>query len=110
MKKDDAKSRFGVSVLHAQIPLSSHRITLDLSDKSHPLYLSKESNTMDPKVTKAIGIKVIVAFCRLFHCRNSLLFDQMRQVLVQGLIGKFRSALPSILGGIGAQFVQSAAY
>ena len=75
------------------------------------LSLSKESNTMDPKVTKAIGIKVIVAFCRLFHCRNSLLFDQTRQeVLVQGLIGKFRSALPSILGGIGAQFVQSAAY
>ena len=74
------------------------------------LSLSKESNTMDPKVTKAIGIKVIVAFCRLFHCRNSLLFDQTRQVLVQGLIGKFLSALPSILGGIGAQFVQSAAY
>ena len=41
MKKDDAKSRFGVSVLHAQIPLSSRRITLDLSDKSHPLSLER---------------------------------------------------------------------
>jgi hypothetical protein len=92
------KYRFGVVE-----PLSTHQISRILS-------LSKEPNAMDPKVTKAIGnIEVIVAFCRLFHCRNSLLFDQTRQVLDQGLLGKYRNALPSILGGIGAQFVQSAA-
>ena len=111
MKKDDAKSRFGVSVLYAQIPLSSRRITLDLSDKSHPLSLERiKHNGPKSKESDWNQSYHIVSFCRLFHCRNSFLFDQTRQVLDQGLLGKYRSALPSILGGIGAQFVQSAAY
>jgi hypothetical protein len=110
MKKDDAQSRFGEYIsVTGQIPLWSRRITLDSSDKSHPLSLERikrngpKSNESDWKH------RSIVAFCRLFHCRNSLLFDQTRQILDQGLLGKYRNASPSILGGIGAQFVQSAA-
>jgi hypothetical protein len=64
MKKDDAKSRFGVSVLHAQIPF---RVVESLwTYQNRILSLSKESNTMDPKATKAIGIKVIVASAAFF--------------------------------------------